>query len=96
MGNLVAVIVSAAVGAFLTVGLIQYAKQLWASAPSWVWKVALPVLGVLAFIMLMLLPPGATLWVFGVGLVIAASQLFYEVVVKLINKLKDRIAGLVK
>lgn len=96
MVDLVSVIVSAAVAAFVTVGIIQYVKQLWKQAPQWVWKVALPVLGVISFVLIMLLPPTATIWIFGFGLVIAAGQLFYEVIVKLFGKLKDWISSLVR
>ena len=96
MVTLASILVSAAVSAFLTVGIIQYAKQLFPQAPSWVWKIALPVLGIVGLVLLMLLPGAAVLWVIGIGLVVAAGQLFYEVFVKLFNKLKDWIASLVK
>ena len=96
MGTLVSVIVNAAIAAFLTVGVIQYLKQLFGKAPDWVWKAGLPVLGVLAFVLLMVLSGKVFLWVLGIALVVAAGQLFYEVFVKLFNKLKDWIATLVK
>jgi hypothetical protein len=96
MLTLISVITSAAVAAFATVGLVQYIKQLWTTAPNWVWKVALPVLGALIFVLLVLLPSQATLWILGFVLVVAVGQLFYEVFVKLFNKLKDWIASLVK
>jgi len=96
VASLVAIIVKAAVSVFVTVGLIQYVKQLWAAAPDWAWKAALPVLGVLVFVLLSVLSPAVLPWVTGIALVVAGGQLFYEVIVKLFGKLRDWINSLVK
>jgi hypothetical protein len=96
IANLVQVIVIAALSVFSTVGLIQYVKQLWTKAPSWVWKLALPVLGVLSFTALSLMSDKVFMWVLGYVLVIAGGQIFYEVVVELIAKLVAWLKSLIK
>jgi hypothetical protein len=81
-------LVLVAIALVLVVGLIQYLKKVWVKAPGWVWKVALPVLSVVIFLVLSLLPP----WLVGIALVIAGGQLFYEVVVKFIEKIREKLA----
>jgi len=80
-------LVVVAISILLVVGLIQYFKKLWTAAPKWVWKVALPVLAVVVTLILSVLPP----WLLAIALVVAVSQLFYETVVKFIERLRERL-----
>jgi hypothetical protein len=83
MVNLVLV----AIALVLVVGLIQYLKKVWAKAPNWVWMVALPVFSTVVYLVLSVLPD----WLIGISLVIAGGQLFYETVVKFIEKLREKL-----
>jgi hypothetical protein len=73
-------IVLAAISAVIAVGVIQFLKNVWKTAPRWVWQVALPVLVVALVLVLSLIPA----WLVVMLLALAIAQLGYETIVKLL------------
>jgi len=74
-------------GAVIAVGLIEWAKNLFPKAPSWVWMVVLPIVAVVAAFAIVLKDDASTaaiVWnAFGIW---ALSQLGYALIVQLVKK----------
>lgn len=71
-------VVTAAIAAVISVGAIQFVKNIWKTAPRWMWQVALPALVVVLVLVLSLIPA----WLMSMLLALAIAQLGYEVIVK--------------
>ena len=75
------------VGVFVVVGLIEFAKGFAKSLGPWFWRLALLPASVLVAMTIKVLPP----WALTALVILAASQLGYEVVVKAVKK---RLGGM--
>ena len=69
----------AVIAAVISVGVIQYLKGVWKTAPTWVWMIALPVLVVVLVLILSVIP----VWLVVMLLALAIAQLGYDTIVKL-------------
>lgn len=74
------------VGVFVVVGLIEFAKGFAKNAGTWLWRLALLPASLLVAMTIKLLPS----WALVALVILAASQLGYEVVVK---NVKKRLGG---
>lgn len=64
-------------GAVIVVGIIQWAKNLFKTAPAWAWYLALPLVSLVAGI-----ARGGELWAWNALGFWATSQLGYEIIVQ--------------
>ena len=74
------------VGVFVVVGLIEFAKGFAKNMDGWFWRLALLPASVLVAVTIKVLPA----WALTALVILAASQLGYEVVVK---NVKKRLGG---
>jgi type IV secretory pathway TrbL component len=76
-----------------TVGFVQYVKGLLKSAPSWVWRVAMPCVALGLAAAFWYFPPFVVVWVLGVCLTELGWDALFQWLIDLIKRRPEPPAG---